>query len=67
MLLGNGQIRVFERIWSLEQLVCSMGYMSQTLLRGVNFLSYDHTPELASNVWTIRLHGKLPTKSGCRM
>ena len=37
-----------------------MGYMSQTLLRGVNFLSYDHTPELASNVWTIRLLGNVP-------
>ena len=30
------------------------------LLPGVNFLSYDHTPELASNVWTIRLLGNFP-------
>ena len=30
------------------------------LLRGVNFLSYHHTPELASNVWIIRLLGNFP-------
>ena len=29
-------------------------------LRGVNFLLHDHTPELDSNVWTIRLLGNFP-------
>ena len=36
------------------------GLYVTNLLRGVNFLSYDHTPELASNVWTIRLLGNFP-------